>query len=164
MVGSQRRGKGEEMDALTALDAQRLASDSGGRKTSPRRRRSRNRVRNRRFALGEMDSIDDKMFKRMFRMSKHAFSNLLGLLEDHYEERDSASVRQAKNSSGSVVSPKTALAVTLRWLAGASYIDLCFTWGISMGSFFVDGGVLWGTMEVHYCFYYTLRYVLFITF
>ena len=58
-----------------------------------------------------MDSIDDKMFKRMFRMSKHAFSNLLGLLEDHYEERDSASVRQATNSSGSVVSPKTALAV-----------------------------------------------------
>ena len=99
LVGSQRRGKGEEMDALTALDAQRLASNSGGRKTSPRRRRSRNRVRNRRFALGEMDSIDDKMFKRMFRMSKHAFSNLLGLLEDHYEERDSASVRQAKTAA-----------------------------------------------------------------
>ena len=150
----------EEMDVLEALDAQRLASDSGGRKTF----RRRNRVRNRRLALGEMDSIDAKMFKRMFRMSKHAFTNLLGLLEDRYEERDSKSVRQAKNSSGSVVSTKTALAVTLRWLAGASYIDLCFTWGISMGSFFVDGGVLWGTMEVHYCFYYTLRYVLFITF
>ena len=150
----------EEMDVLEALDAQRLASDSGGRKTF----RRRNRVRNRRFALGEMDSIDAKMFKRMFRMSKHAFTNLLGLLEDRYEERDSKSVRQAKNSSGSVVSTKTALAVTLRWLAGASYIDLCFTWGISMGSFFVDGGVLWGTMEARYCFYYTLRYVLFITF
>ena len=117
----------EEMDVLEALDAQRLASDSGGRKTF----RRRNRVRNRRFALGEMDSIDAKMFKRMFRMSKHAFTNLLGLLEDRYEERDSKSVRQAKNSSGSVVSTKTALAVTLRWLAGASYIDLCFTWGIS---------------------------------
>ena len=100
----------EEMDVLEALDAQRLASDSGGRKTF----RRRNRVRNRRFALGEMDSIDAKMSKRMFRMSKHAFTNLLGLLEDRYEERDSKSVRQAKNSSGSVVSTKTALAVTLR--------------------------------------------------
>ena len=50
----------EEMDVLEALDAQRLASDSGGRKTF----RRRNRVRNRRFALGEMDSIDDKMYKK----------------------------------------------------------------------------------------------------
>jgi hypothetical protein len=40
----------------------------------------------------------------------------------------------------------TRLAVTLRWLAGGSYLDICFAFGISTGTFFKNGGILWGTI------------------
>lgn len=33
-------------------------------------------------------------------------------------------------------------------MAGGSYVDICFEFGVASGSFFVDGGVLWGTMEL----------------
>ncbi len=56
-------------------------------------------------------------------------------------------VKYAENSSGSNISLRTRLACTLRWLAGGSYIDICFEFGISPGSFYVNGGVLWGTIE-----------------
>lgn len=116
-------------------------------KEATKKSRRRNRVRKRSHALQEMDGIDDKMFKKMFHMSRHAFSKLLGLLEEHSKEQDCTSVKQARNSSGSVISNKTVLAVTLRWPAGASYIDLCFCWGVSIGLFHADEGILWGTMD-----------------
>jgi hypothetical protein len=37
------------------------------------------------------------------------------------------------------------LAVTLRWLAGGSYLDICFAFGVSTGSFYRSDGILWGT-------------------
>ncbi len=49
---------------------------------------------------------------------------------------------KARNSSGSEISITTRLAVTLHWLAGASYLDLCFAWGISSSSFYSRRGVL----------------------
>ena len=55
---------------------------------------------------------------------------------------------KASNSSGSPFSSKTRLAVTLRWLAGASHIDLCFAWGIGIGTFYnKDRGPIWPTIE-----------------
>ncbi len=39
------------------------------------------------------------------------------------------------------------LAVTLRWLAGASYLDLCLAWGISCSTFYHPKGVLWPMLE-----------------
>lgn len=39
------------------------------------------------------------------------------------------------------------LASTLRFLAGGSYIDICFEFGIAPGSFYLDSSVLWGTIE-----------------
>ena len=41
---------------------------------------------------------------------------------------------------------RTKLAITLRWLAGGSYLDICFAFGISQGTFFKNEGVLWGTI------------------
>ena len=118
----------EVKEALRALNTlQILRNVRRKQKPKLKRNRRRNRIRNRKHALAEMDSIDDKMFHKMFRMSRHALSNLLGILEEHFEDRDSTSIRQAENSSGSVITTKTALAVTLRWLAGASYIDLCLS-------------------------------------
>jgi hypothetical protein len=37
--------------------------------------------------------------------------------------------------------------VTLRWLAGASHIDLCFAWGLAHSTFFSERGALWPTVE-----------------
>ena len=116
-----------------------------------KRTRSANRKRNRQAALDEMENLPENQFRRMFRMSRYAFDNLLQILEDAIDfddEDEIISDRQATNSSGSRVSMRTALAVTLRWLAGGSYIDLCFTWGIATGSFYADNGVVWGTMEL----------------
>jgi hypothetical protein len=38
-------------------------------------------------------------------------------------------------------------AVTLSWLAGGSYVDLCFVWGIEVSSFYSDRGVIWPSIE-----------------
>ena len=53
----------------------------------------------------------------------------------------------AINSSGTPISVKTRLAVTLRWLAGGQQIDLCFAWGIAKSTFYSIRGVLWPTIE-----------------
>jgi hypothetical protein len=44
------------------------------------------------------------------------------------------------------IMPEIRLAITLRWLAGGSYLDICFAFGISRGTFYKDNGVLWGTI------------------
>jgi hypothetical protein len=49
---------------------------------------------------------------------------------------------------GSIISLKTRLACSLRWLAGGCYIDICFEFGVAPGSFYVEGGVLWGTLDM----------------
>ncbi len=57
-------------------------------------------------------------------------------------------VTKAINSSGAVVPLKTRLAVTLRWLAGGSYLDLCFAWGLGVLTFYgSDHGFLWQTLQ-----------------
>lgn len=52
----------------------------------------------------------------------------------------------AEASSGSPVTIETKLMGTLRWLAGASYLDICCLFGISDSTFFVSNGILWPTM------------------
>lgn len=37
--------------------------------------------------------------------------------------------------------------VTLRWLAGGSYLDICFGWGIASSTFYSDRGALWPTID-----------------
>ena len=48
--------------------------------------------------------------------------------------------------SGSIIFFKTRLGCTLR--SGGSYIDICFEFGVAPGSIYVEGGVLWGTMDM----------------
>jgi hypothetical protein len=57
-------------------------------------------------------------------------------------------VTRAINSSGSPILLVTRLAVALRWLAGGSYLDLCFAWGVASSTFYHENGVLWLTLEV----------------
>jgi len=79
-----------------------------------------------------MDRLDDNMFKCMFRVDHATFDEILHLISSFGLE--GASIK-ACNSSGSAIDMKTRLAVALQWLAGASHIDLCFAWGIAIGTF-----------------------------
>ena len=60
----------------------------------------------------------------------------------------SLNITKAVNCSGAAVPLKTRLAVTLRWLAGGSYLDLYFAWGLGISTFFdSDHGILWQTLQ-----------------
>ena len=109
------------------------------------RKREANKRRNREFALHAIEHMPDEEFKRMFRMSRFTFETLIAKLMDRWDEVD---VTQAARSSGSHICLRTRLACTLRWMAGGSYLDICFEFGISRGAFFCNNGVLWGTMEM----------------
>ena len=113
------------------------------RKQEPKRREARNKHRNRGFALNEFHELDDETFKKMFRLDRFTFDDLADQLNPIIK-RDA---KQAENSSGQPISVCTRLAVTLRWLAGGSYIDLCFAWGLSKTSFYSERGVIWPTIE-----------------
>ena len=66
----------------------------------------RNHHRNRGFALEQMDRLDDTTFKRMFRVDRQTFDEILYMIEPIMVERDAA---KATNSSGSQISAKLGL-------------------------------------------------------
>jgi hypothetical protein len=53
--------------------------------------------------------------------------------------------KYACNSSGSPIAPECKLAISLRWLAGGSYLDICDIYDISESSFYP---ILWETLEI----------------
>lgn len=108
-----------------------------------KRNRKGNRIRNRGYGLEEMAYFSDLDFKKMFRLSRSAFLKLERVVASEFPG-DTA--RFAEFSSGSAICITTRVAVTLRWLAGGSYIDICFEFGVARGTFYQDGGVLWGTL------------------
>jgi hypothetical protein len=91
-----------------------------------------------------MDRLDPSIFKKIFRVDRLIFDEIVGKITPFLGHRNGT---KAMNSSGSEISITTRLAVTLRWLAGASYLDLCFAWGISSSSFYSRRGVLWPTIS-----------------
>jgi hypothetical protein len=101
--------------------------------------------RSRGFAIDQMDCLDANMFKRIFRVDPYTFDEILEAVTPFSDER---MAQKAINSSGSPVTNKTCLAVTLQWLAGESYIDLCFTWGVTHSTFYSERGIIWPTIEV----------------
>jgi hypothetical protein len=107
-------------------------------------RRAAPRHRNRGYALDEMSHLTDKEFQRMFRLNRTAFYWLLSLI--HKDITPAPSLHQKVQLERNI-SPVTKLAVTMRWLAGGSYLDICFAFGIAVGTFYKSDGVLWGTME-----------------
>ncbi len=64
--------------------------------------------------------LNEFQFARTFRVLRRIFHELLDLIRADLERED----RQARRSSGGRVEPAVRLAVTLRLLAGASYLDL----------------------------------------
>ena len=91
-------------------------------KVEQRDRQNGNRHLERGYALRKHDDTPDDEFERMFRMTRPAFEELFKKVEPFMPVR---SERMARVSSGSLISNKTKLCCTLRWLAGGSYIDIC---------------------------------------
>jgi hypothetical protein len=69
-----------------------------------------------------------------------SFYDILEKITPFMRQRDDT---KAYNSSGSSIPVKTRLAVSLRWLAGGSYLDICFAWGIGHSTFYHHDGILW---------------------
>lgn len=94
--------------------------------------------------LEEMDRLDRNAFKKMFRLDRAMFDKVLEKILPHLRTHNDA---KSANSSGAPLVLKTRLAVSLCWLAGTSYLDLCFTWGLATSTFCHSGGVLWPTLQ-----------------
>jgi hypothetical protein len=115
-----------------------------------KRKKDANSRLNRNYGLEWMNSLKDFAFKKAFRMSRAAFQELLQLLCNVYKVRSEVdgigNKKQATNFSGSPVSMRTRLAVSLRWLAGGNYWDICGLYGVCPGSFYSERGPLWPTL------------------
>jgi hypothetical protein len=79
------------------------------------------RHRNRGYAIEEMKNLSDEQFRRMFRLSRTKFYALLDQIRLRIEPSD-VGKRKATLLWGSYITAETRLAVTLRWLAGGSYL------------------------------------------
>ena len=64
--------------------------------------------------------LDDKMFRRQFRLVREDFFYVLLKISGDLKKNE----KQALNSSGSSITPELKLMITLRILAGASYLDM----------------------------------------
>lgn len=79
-----------------------------------------NMHRNRQQIVDWSNNLDDTMFNRQFRLCREDFYYVLYKIEAGLKKDEG----MAKNSSGSAVTPFIMLMITLRILAGASYLDM----------------------------------------
>jgi hypothetical protein len=101
---------------------------------------------NRSFILDEIDHLTELELRKLF-MRRDNFKKLYRNLEPLLYTPNIAMARQ---SSGSIVSKKTKLYCTLRWLAGGSYLDICVVYGVSQSSFFstsYKSGIVWPVID-----------------
>ncbi|KAJ1439136.1 hypothetical protein B484DRAFT_391976 [Ochromonadaceae sp. CCMP2298] len=90
-----------------------------------------------------MDRLTDHIFLKTYRLDRASFIELCEQI-DPLIRRDEV---KAAASSGSGIPSRTRLAVTLRWLAGGSWCDIVFAYGISATTFYSERGALWPTIE-----------------
>jgi len=102
--------------------------------------RARNKRRQRLDWNSHVNDIGDSLFKRAYRLTLPAFNALLEKIQDDLL----TDYCKASNSSGSTVKPETCLAMALRFLAGGQHIDICFTHGVAVSTFYDK---LWLTLE-----------------
>jgi hypothetical protein len=88
--------------------------------------------------------LKDYTFKKTFCVDHLAFYDILERITPFLQQHDDA---KAYNSPGSSIPMKTRLAVSLRWLAGGSYLDICFAWGIGHSTFYHHDGIIWPKLE-----------------
>lgn len=132
----------ESLEAVEAEDN----TEAGANEGTEHKHRG-NRHRDRGYALQEVDHLSDNEFSSMFRMSREAFHRLLSLVAPFMHDTNET---MAILSSGGPVSKATKLYCTLRYLAGGSYLDITFAWGVAKSTFFAtdpEKGIIWPTME-----------------
>jgi len=113
-----------------------------------RRNFTERHTRNRGYAIGEMNALTGNQFQRMFRLSKPAFNHVLRLITPLIRSKVKLYAGGKYHKQLEPIPPKVKLAATLRWLAGGSYLDICFAFGLSSSIFYhVKGGILWPTLE-----------------
>ena len=105
-------------EVLTVFLQYRLATMTRKRTGSIRRRRP--------SFIRATRCLSEKKFMRYFRVSRYAFRKLLALVRPALTK----SAEMARRSSGGVIMPDVRLAVTLRMLAGGSYIDCALLFNI----------------------------------
>ena len=66
-------------------------------------------------------------------MSKESFLELLDLAREGLERDE---IQGLRSSYGGVVSPELRLSMTLRWLAGGSYVDIAIIHGVAISTFY----------------------------
>ena len=92
--------------------------------------RSASKKRNREDVEKRMADLSDTLFKRMYRFDRPTFDWLLLQIKPKIENTDGGKAF-ARMTCGSEVTPTIKLAVTLRMLAGGSYLDISFGYGIA---------------------------------
>ena len=87
-----------------------------------------------------MHEIGEAIFKDAYHLALPSFKTLLKKIQDQLE----VSNQQAINFRGSSICAATCLAMTLCFLSGESYIDICFTHGVAFPTFYKR---VWSTLE-----------------
>lgn len=113
--------------------------------------RKANRHRLRVYTLNNMPIIieqrDDREFRKMFRMDRENFEVFFSMLANYLADSDE---KMAVRSSGSFVSKRSKVLCCLRFLAGASYLDLATIFGVSHVTLFSTDphkGMIWPVID-----------------
>ena len=80
---------------------------------------------------GYLRGMPRSHFSRMFRMDHDTFMHILHTVGPHLSRNFHQSER-----SGGFVSPSLQLGMTIRWLAGGSYLDIHDSYGVSKSTFY----------------------------
>jgi hypothetical protein len=121
--------KAKRRRVLAAVAAMLLEMHDSHRGSRGNRNRNRNKQRNCMDWGKHVKAIGEATFKRAYRLTVASFDRLLAEISDKLE---ASNVQKAINSSGSTILPATCLAMALRFLAGGSYVDICFTHGVAV--------------------------------
>jgi hypothetical protein len=134
-----------DLQVLEDIDNFTKKRSEGKRKAKPRKKRSKNEVRDREKAVAFLNDIPEGRFKRMFRVTKATFAMVLDRIRPMIGKR--CGLKNNENNSKMVIPPELKLAATLRWLAGGSYLDIAPLYSLSIESFHHPQGPLWPTIE-----------------
>ena len=102
-----------------------------------------------------VETVDDRTFKRMFRMNKEWFLQLVNKIEatvspavfksEAYLMSNASCTQAATATVGGFISGEVKIALTIRILAGASYLDLMLLYGVKRPSLYraFHEGIRW---------------------
>lgn len=123
---------GDEDDALADLQMLAVLAAIDAANNGRPRRPPRERLRLHWSEFRRL-RVQDGTFKRMFRVSEHQFDELVRILEP-YLIADEDMARLA--TSAGPVSPELRVAGALRYLAGASYLDMFHLLGMGVSTYY----------------------------